>query len=97
VTTTTDTPKMTTAEKRLDIVKQFRTHEKDTGSPQVQIALLTDRINHINEHLRTQKKDHAGRRGLLMLVGQRNRLLKYLQRNDSEAYKKLIQTLGLRK
>lgn len=88
---------MTTAEKRVETVKQFRKHDKDTGSPQVQIALLTERITHINEHLRKAKKDHAGRRGLLLMVGQRNRLLKYMGRTDREGYKKLIATLGLRK
>jgi small subunit ribosomal protein S15 len=88
---------VTPGEKRLETVKSFRTHEKDTGSPQVQIALITERINSINDHLRKQRKDHASRRGLLQLVGQRNRLLKYLARTDREGYKKLIGTLGLRK
>lgn len=96
MSTATSVP-LTTAEKRVETVKQFRTHDKDTGSPQVQVALLTERINMLNEHLRKAKKDHAGRRGLLILVGQRNRLLKYLSRTDREGYKKLIGTLGLRK
>jgi small subunit ribosomal protein S15 len=91
------TTAQTTAEKRRDIVTNYRTHEKDTGSPHVQIALLTERINSINEHLKVAKKDHASRRGLLMLVGRRNRLLKYIQRVDREGYKKLIASLGLRK
>ncbi len=88
---------MTPDEKRREIVANYRTHEKDTGSPQVQVALLTDRINSITAHLRKAKKDHHGRRGLLKLVGRRNRLLKYLNRVEHEDYKKLIQSLGLRK
>jgi small subunit ribosomal protein S15 len=91
------TSTQTLAEKRQEIVKSYRTHEKDSGSPQVQIALLTERINGINEHLKKARKDHATRRGLLMLVGRRNRLLKYLQKVDRESYKKLIGSLGLRK
>lgn len=85
------------AEKRKAVVEKHRTHEKDTGSPQVQIALLTQRINHINEHMKANKKDFSGRRGLLKLVGQRNRLLKYLRAQNEEAYRALIQELGLRK
>lgn len=91
------TTALTPAEKRQEIIASYRTHDKDTGSPQVQIALLTERINAINEHLKTARKDHHTRRGLLMLVGRRNRLLKYLQRTDREGYKKLIASLGLRK
>lgn len=87
----------TTAESRLETVKQYRTHEGDTGSPQVQIALLTQRINHINTHMKQNKKDHSTQRGLLRLVGQRNRLLKYLRTNNESAYKDLIASLGLRK
>lgn len=91
------TTALTPAEKRQEIIGSYRTHEKDTGSPQVQIALLTDRINAINEHLKTARKDHHTRRGLLIMVGRRNRLLKYLQKTDREGYKKLIASLGLRK
>lgn len=93
MTTTAVTP----AEKKQETIKSYRTHEKDSGSPQVQIALLTERINSINEHLKKARKDHSTRRGLLILVGRRNRLLKYLQKNDREGYRKLIGSLGLRK
>jgi len=82
---------------RTDIISKFRTHEKDTGSPEVQVALLTTRIVELTEHLRSNKKDHAARRGLLKMVGRRASLLKYLTRKDRERYKSLIGTLGLRK
>ena len=88
---------MLTLEQRQEIVNQHKTHPKDTGSAQVQVALLTARINYLNDHLKVAKKDHASRRGLLRLVGQRNRLLKYLSREDHEEYKRLIGNLGLRK
>ncbi len=88
---------MITKDKRKELVEGFRTHEKDSGSPQVQVALLTERIKSITEHLKTHRKDHTTRRGLLMLVGQRNRLLRYLSKTDQTGYQKLIQTLGLRK
>ena len=78
-------------------ITEHRRHETDTGSPEVQIALLTDRINHLTEHLKVHKKDHHSRRGLLMLVGQRRRLLDYLRRNDVERYRALIAKLGLRR
>jgi small subunit ribosomal protein S15 len=78
-------------------IAEHRLHESDTGSPEVQIALLTGRINHLTEHLRTHKKDQHSRRGLLMLVGQRRRLLDYLRRNDVERYRNLIAKLGLRR
>ena len=74
-----------------------RTHATDTGSPEVQVALLTERINHLTEHLRLHKKDHHSRRGLLMLVGRRRRLLDYVKDNDVERYRALIARLGLRK
>ena len=74
-----------------------RTHPTDTGSPEVQVALLTERINHLTEHLRMHKKDHHSRRGLLMLVGRRRRLLDYVKDNDVERYRALIARLGLRK
>jgi small subunit ribosomal protein S15 len=78
-------------------ITNYRTHETDTGSPEVQVALLTERINHLTEHLKTHKKDHHGRRGLLMLVGRRRRLLDYLNREDVERYRALIARLGLRR
>jgi small subunit ribosomal protein S15 len=76
---------------------EHRKHDADTGSPEVQVALLTDRINHLTEHLRVHKKDHHSRRGLLMLVGRRRRLLDYLAKNDVERYRELIAKLGLRR
>jgi small subunit ribosomal protein S15 len=78
-------------------IAEHRTHESDTGSPEVQVALLTDRINHLTEHLKAHKKDHHSRRGLLMLVGRRRRLLDYLASNDVERYRALIAKLGLRR
>ena len=77
--------------------QQHRFHETDTGSPEVQVAILTERINHLTEHLKVHKKDHHSRRGLLMLVGRRRRLLDYLRRNDVERYRALIAELGLRR
>jgi small subunit ribosomal protein S15 len=79
------------------IIEEFGTHETDTGSPEVQVALLTERINHLTDHLRTNKKDHHGRRGLLMMVGKRRRLLGYLRDQDVERYRSLIARLGLRR
>ena len=79
------------------IVEEFGTHETDTGSPEVQVALLTERINHLTEHLRSNTKDHHGRRGLLMMVGKRRRLLAYLRSQDAERYRTLIARLGLRR
>ncbi len=79
------------------IIKEFGTHETDTGSPEVQVALLTERINHLTEHLRSHKKDHHSRRGLLMMVGKRRRLLNYLRNQDVERYRSLIAKLGLRR
>ena len=84
-------------EQKTEVVSNFRVHEKDTGSPEVQIALLTNRISELTEHLKTHKKDHSSRRGLLMLVGRRSSLLKYLSRTDRERYQKVIERLGLRK
>ncbi len=78
------------------IIKEFARHEGDTGSPEVQIALLTKRIKHLTEHFKTHKKDHSSRRGLLKLVGRRRRLLEYLKRHDYEGYRKLISELGIR-
>ena len=79
------------------IVEQFRLHEKDTGSPEVQIALLTERINYLTEHFKKHKKDHHSRQGLLKLVSLRRSLLDYLKRNDTERYRTLIEQLGIRK
>ncbi|MCL2178623.1 MAG: 30S ribosomal protein S15 [Proteobacteria bacterium] len=85
------------AEQKVEIVVRYRTHEKDTGSPEVQVALLSRRISYLTEHFKTHKKDHHSRRGLLKLVGQRRRLLDYLKKKDLERYKKLIDSLGIRK
>jgi small subunit ribosomal protein S15 len=84
-------------EKKTDLVQKYRRHDKDTGSPEVQVALLTERIAYLTEHFKTHKKDHHSRRGLLKLVGQRRRLLDYLRQVDQNRYKKLIDQLGLRK
>ena len=78
-------------------ITEHRLHESDTGSPEVQVAILTERINHLTEHLKVHKKDHHSRRGLLMLVGRRRRLLDYLKRNDVERYRALIAKFGLRR
>ena len=80
-----------------EIIAEYATEQGDTGSPEVQVALLTARINHLTEHLKTHKKDHHSRRGLLQLVGRRRRLLQYLQRDDVERYRSLIGRLGLRR
>ena len=80
-----------------EIMAKFATHEGDTGSPEVQIALLTERINHLNEHLATHKQDNHSRRGLLKMVGKRRALLEYLKKNDVEGYRELIARLGIRK
>ena len=85
------------ADKKRDIIDKFRVHEKDTGSPEVQIALLTERINMITDHLKTHNKDFGSRRGLLKLVGQRRRLLDYLKTKESMRYKAVVESLGLRK
>ena len=86
-----------TKERKQGIIKEFATHEGDTGSPEVQVAILTERINHLNEHLKVHKKDHHSRRGLLLLVGQRRGLLNYLTKIDVERYRALVEKLGLRK
>ena len=87
----------TTPESKQAILKEYGIHEKDTGSPEVQVALLTDRIASLTEHFKFHKKDHHSRRGLLMLVGQRRRLLNYLKSKDIERYRTVITRLGLRK
>ena len=84
-------------ERKNEIIKGYARHEGDTGSPEVQVALLTERINHLNEHLADHKKDHHSRRGLLLMVGQRRGLLAYLKQTDIERYRALIARLNLRK
>ncbi len=84
-------------EKKAQIMSQYARHEGDTGSPEVQIALLTERINHLNEHLKDNKKDHHSRRGLLLMVGQRRGLLDYLMKTNIERYRTLLGELDLRK
>ncbi len=86
-----------TKEQKLDIVSKFGKTANDTGSPEVQVALLTERINHLTNHLRTHMKDHHSRRGLLKMVGQRRGLLTYIKDRDIAKYRELIETLGLRK
>jgi small subunit ribosomal protein S15 len=88
---------MQTTERKREIIDQFKMHEGDSGSPEVQIALLTDRIVHLTEHLRQHKHDYSTRRGLLKLVGQRRRQLRYLSNKDVERYHQVIQALGLRR
>ena len=82
---------------KTETIEKYALHEGDTGSPEVQIALLTERINHLNEHLKLNKKDHHSRRGLLLMVGQRRGLLEYLKKTDIERYRTLIAQLNLRK
>ena len=84
-------------EQKSGVIAEHRLHETDTGSPEVQIALLTKRINHLNEHLAAHKKDHHTRRGLLKMVGRRRRLLDYVRKNDVERYRTIIATHGLRR
>jgi small subunit ribosomal protein S15 len=85
------------SERKQELIAKFGRDEKDTGAAEVQIAMLTERINDLTEHLRTHKKDHHSRRGLLMLVGRRRRFLNYMQRKDLEGYRALVRELGLRK
>ena len=84
-------------EEKKEIIEKFRENESDTGSSAVQVAIMTTRINRLNEHLKENIKDHHSRRGLVMLVGKRKRLLEYIKNNDLEGYRKLIKELGLRK
>ena len=86
-----------TAERKQELVARFGKGEGDTGAPEVQIALMTEHINDLTEHLRTHSRDHHSRRGLLMVVGRRRRLLRYLQRSDIERYRAIVQELGLRR
>ncbi len=88
---------MLNADKRKELIEGYRLHEKDTGSPEVQIALLSARIEYLTEHFKAHKKDHHSRRGLLKLVGQRRRLLNYIKKDDVERYRNIIKRLGLRK
>ena len=88
---------MLTTEAKLAVIKEYATHEGDTGSPEVQVAILTSRIQYLTDHLKERKKDHHSRRGLLKLVGQRRNMLDYLRRKDIERYRSLIERLGLRK
>ncbi len=86
-----------TKDRKTDLIGSYRTHESDTGSPEVQVAILSERINYLTEHFKTHAKDHHSRRGLLKLVGQRRRLLDYLKQKDAERYAELIRKLGIRK
>ena len=80
-----------------EVIEKYKLHQTDTGSPEVQVALLTERITYLTEHLKTHKKDHHSRRGLLMLVGRRRRLLNYVKNKDVQRYRGIIETLGLRR
>jgi len=86
-----------TQERKNELIAEYRTHESDTGSADIQIAVLTEEINNLNEHLRTHKKDHHSRRGLFKMVGRRRNLLKYLRENEVARYRELITKLGLRR
>jgi small subunit ribosomal protein S15 len=86
-----------TKDRKTELIKSFETHEGDTGSPEVQIAILSERITYLTEHFKVHAKDHHSRRGLLMLVGQRRRLLDYVKRKDQDRYSAIIQRLGIRK
>ena len=86
-----------TQERKNELINEYKVHDTDTGSPEVQIAVLTENINNLNEHLRTHKKDHHSRRGLLKMVGKRRNLLNYLRDNDLERYRSILEKLNLRK
>lgn len=88
---------MLATEKKQEIINNFKAHDGDTGSPEVQVAILTERITYLTEHFKVHKKDHHSRRGLLKLVGQRRRMLDYLKSRDVDRYKKLIERLGIRR
>lgn len=88
---------MITSEKKTAVIGEHRTHDKDTGSPEIQIAILTERIQYLTNHLNKNKKDFSTRRGLLKMVGRRRRLLNYLMKNDVQRYRSIIEKLGLRK
>ena len=84
-------------ENKKEIIEKYKLHDHDTGSPEVQIAILTEKIKHLNEHLKVHKKDHHSRRGLLKMVGQRRGLLNYLKKKDIDSYREIIQQLGIRR
>ena len=84
-------------DRKTELIGSYKTHDEDTGSPEVQVAILSERINYLTEHFKTHVKDHHSRRGLLKLVGQRRRLLDYLRANDTDRYAELIKRLGIRK
>lgn len=88
---------MSATERKQEIIEKFKTHEGDTGSPEVQIALLSERITYLTEHFRSHKKDHHSRRGLLKIVGQRRRMLDYLKSRDVDRYRAIIKELGIRR
>ena len=88
---------MLATERKQEIIEKFKTHDSDTGSPEVQIALLSERISYLTEHFKVHKKDHHSRRGLLILVGRRRRLLNYVKNKDVNRYRTIIETLGLRR
>jgi small subunit ribosomal protein S15 len=88
---------MLVTEKKQEIINKFKLHESDTGSPEVQVAILTERITYLTEHFKVHKKDHHSRRGLLKLVGQRRRLLDYVKKKDDARYKTIIEKLGIRR
>ena len=88
---------MLVSDKKQEIINSYKLHEADTGSPEVQIAILTERISYLTEHFKVHKKDHHSRRGLLKIVGQRRRLLDYLKKKDTERYKGIIEKLGIRR
>ncbi len=88
---------MFTKDRKTEVIASFKTHDGDTGSPEVQVALLTERISYLNDHFKAHAKDHHSRRGLLKLVGQRRSLLDYLKRKDTDRYAELIKRLGIRK
>ncbi|HEX6465963.1 MAG TPA: 30S ribosomal protein S15 [Terriglobales bacterium] len=88
---------MLAREQKANVINRFQTHDHDTGSPEVQIAILSERIGQLTEHFKTHNKDHASRRGLLMMVSRRRSLLDYLKKHDSERYQDVIQKLGIRK
>ncbi len=86
-----------TTEDKKELIEQYKTHDSDTGSPEVQVGLLTHRISYLTEHLKIHKKDHHSRRGLLKMVGRRRRLLNYVKNNDVKRYRSIIEALGLRR
>ena len=86
-----------TKDRKSEIIESYKTHSGDTGSPEVQVAILSERIEHLTEHFKTHRKDHHSRRGILMMVGTRRRLLDYLKRTNADRYKELIKKLGIRK